>query len=32
MTEEHVLDGQLQMSIEPDAEGVVVALTRTRQS
>lgn len=31
MSEEHVLDGQLKMSIEPEAEGVVVALTRTRQ-
>jgi hypothetical protein len=32
MTEEQVLDGQLQMSIESEAEGVVVALTRTRQA
>jgi hypothetical protein len=31
MAEEHVLDGQLKMSLEPEAEGVVVALARTRQ-
>lgn len=30
-TEERVLDGQLQMPIEPESEGVVVALMRTRQ-
>lgn len=32
MTEEQVLEGQLQMSIEPEAEGVVVALMRTRHA
>jgi hypothetical protein len=26
-----VIEGQLQMPIEPEPEGVVVALTRTRQ-
>ena len=29
--EEHVLEGQLQMPIESESEGVVVALMRTRQ-
>jgi hypothetical protein len=29
--EEQVLEGQLQMPIEPESEGVVVALMRTRQ-
>ena len=31
LPEDHVLDGQLQMSIEPESDGVVVALTRSRQ-
>lgn len=31
ITEDHVLEGQLQMPIEPESEGVVVALMRTRQ-
>jgi hypothetical protein len=32
MTEEQVLEGQLQMAMEPEPDGVVVALTRTRQN
>lgn len=32
MADDHVLDGQLQMPIESDREGVVVALTRTRHA
>lgn len=31
MEREEVIEGQLQMPIEPEPEGVVVALTRTRQ-
>jgi hypothetical protein len=31
ITDDHVLEGQLQMPIEPESEGVVVALMRTRQ-
>jgi hypothetical protein len=31
VAEDYVLEGQLQMPIEPEPEGVVVALTRTRQ-
>ena len=31
-TEDDVIEGQLQMPIEPESEGVVVALMRTRQA